>query len=188
MRCEVLTPGQLGSKRHINLPGIHVNLPSLTAKDMDDLRAGVKAGIDFVALSFVRDAEAIRELRCLLDSLGSSARIIPKIEDQAGVRNMDDIIGESDGIMVARGDLGIEIDYHRLPLVQDVSTAVREQADALMLSGETATGAYPLETVQVMKNIIQSIEPSVNGALNTKITNALANDRVIDTLRLRQVE
>lgn len=205
LRCEVLTPGQLGSRRHINLPGVYVNLPSLTAKDRDDLRAGVAAGIDFVALSFVRQAEDIRGLRRFLDDLGSSARIIPKIEDQAGVRNMAEIIREADGIMVARGDLGIEIDYHRLPLVQtelvhacqaegkpviiathlletmitapmptraeisDVSNAVREQADALMLSGETATGAYPLESVQVMKNIIQSIEPSVSGALNTKL-------------------
>ena len=205
VRCQVLTPGRLGSRRHINLPGIHVHLPSLTAKDKDDLRAGVKAGIDFVALSFVRQAEDIRALRRFLDSLGSSARIIPKIEDQAGVRNMEAIIGEADGIMVARGDLGIEIDYYKLPLVQlelvhacqaagkpviiathlletmitspmqtraeisDVSNAIREQADALMLSGETTTGAYPLESVQVMKNIIQSIEPSLNSALNTKI-------------------
>jgi len=205
VRCEVLTPGKLLSTRHINLPGVYVNLPSLTAKDKDDLRAGVNAGIDFVALSFVRQAEDIRGLRRFLDSLGSCARIIPKIEDQAGVRNMEEIVREADGIMVARGDLGIEIDYHKLPLVQtelvhacqaegkpviiathlletmisspmptraeisDVSNAVREQADALMLSGETATGAYPLESVQVMKNIIQSIEPSVSGALNTKI-------------------
>lgn len=205
LRCEVLTPGRLGARRHINLPGVYVNLPSLTAKDRDDLRAGVAAGIDFVALSFVRQAEDIRELRRFLDDLGSSARIIPKIEDQAGVRNMAEIVREADGIMVARGDLGIEIDYHRLPLVQtelvhacqaegkpviiathlletmitspmptraeisDVSHAVREQADALMLSGETATGAYPLESVQVMKNIIQSTEPTVSGTLNTKL-------------------
>ena len=205
VRCQVLTPGRLGSKRHINLPGIHVNLPSLTTKDKDDLRAGVKAGIDFVALSFVRQAEDIRGLRRFLDSLGSTAQIISKIEDQAGVQNMEAIVGESDGIMVARGDLGIEIDYYKLPLVQtelvhacqaqgkpviiathlletmitapmptraeisDVSNAVREQADALMLSGETATGAYPLESVQVMKNIIRSIEPSVSGTINTKL-------------------
>ena len=205
IRCEVLTPGKLGSKRHINLPGVFVNLPSLTSKDKDDLKAGVSAGIDFVALSFVRQAEDIRELRRFLEVLGSSARIIAKIEDQAGVRNMDEIVREAEGVMVARGDLGIEIDYYKLPLVQtamvqacqaqgkpvivathllesmitspmptraeisDVSNAVREKADALMLSGETATGAYPLESVQVMKNIIQSIEPTVGGALNTAL-------------------
>lgn len=203
--CEVLTPGSIGSKRHINLPGVFVNLPCLTAKDELDLKAGVKAGIDFVALSFVRQAEDIRVLRRFLDGLGSSAKIIAKIEDQAGVRNMRDIIREADAIMVARGDLGIEIDYHRLPLVQtelvaacqaegkpviiathlletmitspmptraeisDVSNAIREQADAVMLSGETTVGAYPLESVQVMKNIIESIEPSVSGALNRTI-------------------
>lgn len=202
---EVLTPGSLGSRRHINLPGIQVHLPALTEKDEADLRAGVKAGIDFVALSFVREAEDVKTLRRFLDELGSSARIIAKIEDQAGVRNMKSIIKEADGVMVARGDLGVEIDYHRLPLVQtelihacqaegkpviiathmlesmihspmptraevsDVSHAVREQADAVMLSGETTTGAYPLESVEVFKNIIESIEPSVDDSLNARI-------------------
>jgi len=205
VRCEVLTPGSIGSKRHINLPGVFVNLPCLTPKDEDDLKAGVRAGIDFVALSFVRQAEDIRVLRRYLDGLGSKAKIIAKIEDAAGVRNMAAIIREADAVMVARGDLGIEIDYHRLPLVQtelveacraegkpviiathllesmitspmptraeisDVSHAVREQADAVMLSGETTVGAYPLESVQVMKNIIASIEPSVHEDLNRVI-------------------
>ncbi len=191
IRFEVLTAGSLGSRRHINLPGIQVDLPALTEKDENDLRAGVAAGIDFVALSFVREAEDVKTLRTFLDSLGSKARIIAKIEDQAGVRNMKAIIREADGVMVARGDLGVEIDYHKLPLVQseliqacqaegkpvivathmlesmitspmptraevsDVSHAVREQADAVMLSGETTTGAYPLESVQVFKNIIE---------------------------------
>ena len=205
VRCEVLTPGSIGSKRHINLPGVFVNLPCLTAKDEDDLRAGVRAGIDFVALSFVREAEDIQSLRRFLDALGSSAKIIAKIEDQAGVRNMTEIIREADALMVARGDLGIEIDYHRLPLIQtelvaaceaagkpviiathlletmisspmptraeisDVSNAIREKADAVMLSGETTIGLYPLESVQVMKNIIESIEPTVSGSLNLRI-------------------
>lgn len=115
VRCEVLTPGSIGSKRHINLPGVFVNLPCLTAKDEADLRAGVKADIDYVALSFVHQAEDIRTLRRFLDKLGSSAKIIAKIGDQAGVRNMEAIIKETDAVMVARGDLGTEIDYHRLP-------------------------------------------------------------------------
>ena len=205
VRCEVLTPGTIGSKRHINLPGVYVNLPSLTKKDEDDLKAGVEAGLDFVALSFVRQAEDIQILRRHLDQIGSTAKIIAKIEDQAGVKNMKEIIQEADGIMVARGDLGIEIDYPKLPLVQtelvdacqaegkpviiathlletmihspmptraeisDISNAIREQADAIMLSGETTTGAYPLESVEVMKNMIQSIEPSVEGNVNRKI-------------------
>ncbi|MDF1658099.1 MAG: pyruvate kinase [Verrucomicrobiales bacterium] len=205
IRLEVLTPGEMGSRRHINLPGIQVDLPALTEKDEDDLRAGVEAGIDFVALSFVREADDVKVLRSFLDGLGSKARIIAKIEDQAGVRNMESIIREADGIMVARGDLGIEIDYHQLPLVQsqliracqaegkpvivathmlesmitspmptraevsDVSHAIREQADAVMLSGETTTGAYPLESVQVFRNIIETIEPSVERTLNDRI-------------------
>ncbi len=202
---EVLTGGVLGSRRHINLPGTKINLPALTEKDQDDLRAGIAAGLDFVALSFVRQAADIATLRNFLESHQCQARIIAKIEDQAGVRNMIEIIRESDAIMVARGDLGIEIEYHKLPLVQtelvkacqsqgkpviiathllesmiqspmptraeisDVSHAIREQADAIMLSGETTTGAYPLESVEVLKNIVRSIEPSVDGQINERI-------------------
>lgn len=205
VRCRVMTPGMLGSRRHINLPGVHVNLPAVTEKDKKDLRAGVEAGIDFVALSFARTADDVRELRAYLDQLNSKARIIAKIEEQAGVRNMEQIVHESDALMVARGDLGIEIDYHRLPLLQtqlvrachaegkpviiathllesmiqspmptraeisDVCNAVREQADAVMLSGETTTGAYPHEAVQAMKNIIGSIEPTVGQSMNSRI-------------------
>lgn len=203
--CRVDTPGTLGSRRHINLPGVQVNLPSLTQKDEMDLRAGVEAGIDFVALSFVRAASDIETLRQFLSKHGSNARIVAKIEEQAGVRNMGEIIPAADAIMVARGDLGIEIDFHQLPLVQtqlvraclvegkpviiathllesmiqspiptraeisDVSNAVRERADAVMLSGETTTGLYPLESVGVLKSIIETIEPSVPGELNSQI-------------------
>ena len=205
VRLEVLTPGELISKRHINLPGVQVKLPALTEKDKADLSAGIESGIDFVALSFVRQAEDILTLRRFLESAGSAAKIIAKIEDQAGVRNMVEIARAADGIMVARGDLGIEIDYHKLPLVQtelvntchaegkpviiathllesmisspmptraeisDVSHAVREQADAIMLSGETTTGAYPLESVQVLKNIAESIEPTIHTELNSRL-------------------
>jgi pyruvate kinase len=203
--CRVLTPGKLGSRRHINLPGVDVNLPSLTEKDQRDIRVGVQAGIDFVALSFVRSGQDIVALRALLDSLGSKARIIAKIEDQGGLRNLEAIVKAADAIMVARGDLGIEIDYFLLPLVQtrivemclregkpviiatqllesmisapmptraeisDVSNAVRERADAVMLSGETTTGQYPLECVEVMKNILKSIEPSNKKPINEVI-------------------
>ncbi len=206
IRCEVITPGVLGSRRHINLPGIDISLPSLTAKDKRDLLAGIEAGIDFVALSFVRKAKDVQTLRDFLRDNGSGARIISKIEEHSGVHHMHDIIRESDAIMVARGDLGIEIDYHRLPLVQselveacqkegkpviiathllesmiqspmptraeisDVSNAVRECADAVMLSGETTTGDYPLESIEVMKQIIGSIEPTVCGKLNSRMT------------------
>lgn len=205
VQCRVMTPGRLGSRRHINLPGVDVSLPSLTEKDERDIRDGVAAGIDFVALSFVRRGEDIQTLRTFLDGLGSKARIIAKIEDQTGLRNLEDIVKATDAVMVARGDLGIEIDYHVLPLVQsrivemcqaqgkpviiathllesmisvpmptraevsDISTAVREQADAIMLSGETTTGLYPLECVEVMKNIVRSIEPTVKRRLNDSV-------------------
>ncbi len=205
VRCEVMTPGMLGSRRHINLPGVEISLPALTEKDKNDLRAGVAGGMDFVALSFVRRADDVQVLRKFLDDLGSNARIIAKIEEQAGIRNMDEIIRAADAIMVARGDLGIEIEYHTLPLLQtqlvracqaegkpviiathllesmiispfptraeisDVCNAVREQADAVMLSGETTTGAYPIEAVEVLNNIIGSIEPSVSRQLNSRI-------------------
>jgi pyruvate kinase len=202
LRCRVTTPGSLGSRRHINLPGVDVNLPSLTEKDERDIRAGVEAGCDFFALSFVRRRDDILVLRALLDHLGSRARIVAKIEDQNGVSNLADIVRVADAVMVARGDLGIEIDYHTLPLVQtrivdlclvhgkpviiathllesmilapmptraeisDISTAVRERADAVMLSGETTTGRYPLECVEVMKNIVKTIEPTETRRMN----------------------
>jgi pyruvate kinase len=202
VRCRVLTPGKLGSRRHINLPGVDVGLPSLTEKDERDVRAGVEAGIDFVALSFVRKSQDVEALRRLLDRLGSRARIISKIEDQGGLRNLHSIVKASDAVMVARGDLGIEIEYHTLPIVQtrivdlcltegrpviiatqllesmisapmptraeisDISTAVRERTDAVMLSGETTTGLYPLQCVEVMTNIVNTIEPTEKRRLN----------------------
>jgi pyruvate kinase len=205
VRCRVLTPGKLGSRRHINLPGVQVNLPALTEKDEADIKVAVEMGIDFIALSFVRRGEDVVSLKGLLTSLGSKARIIAKIEDQSGVRNLEAIVKAADAVMVARGDLGIEIDYHILPLVQmrmveaclaegkpviiatqllesmivspmptraeisDVSNAVRERADAVMLSGETTTGTYPLECVDVMKHILRSIEPSERRGLNETI-------------------
>jgi pyruvate kinase len=162
----------------------------------------VAAGIDFVALSFVRKSQDVAVLRQLLDRLGSKARIISKIEDQGGLRNLHSIVKASDAVMVARGDLGIEIDYHTLPLVQtrivdlcltegrpviiatqllesmisapmptraeisDVSTAVRERTDAVMLSGETTVGLYPLQCIEVLTNIVNTIEPTEKRRFN----------------------
>ena len=202
---QIETPGTLTSRRHINLPGTLIKLPALTKKDEADLLAGIKAGLDFVALSFVRQAADVVTLREFLQQHGSEARIISKIEDHAGVVNMHSIIHETDAVMVARGDLGIEIAYQNLPIVQsklieacmqqgkpvivathllesmisspmptraeisDVSNAVREQADAIMLSGETTVGAYPLESIEVLKKIIESIEPSVGAQVNESI-------------------
>ena len=205
VKTTVMIPGELGSKRHINLPGVEVNLPSLTKKDIEDVKVGVSEGVDFIALSFVRNAQAVHDLRKLLCNLGSFARIISKIEDQMGLQNLEEIILASDGIMVARGDLGIEISYEKLPSVQleavklcqkhgkpviiathmlesminapvptraevtDVANAVREQADCVMLSGETTMGLYPLEAVKVMKQVIHATESRSHQPLNDQI-------------------
>lgn len=196
IRCKVLTPGTLGSRRHINLPGVRVNLPPLTQKDIDDVRVGVSVGVDFVALSFARQKSDIEELRRLLQMLESPAQIIAKIEDQSAVREIDEIIGVSDAIMVARGDLGIECPMEELPIIQrrivkqclhfgkpvivathmlesmienpvptraeitDVANAVFEQADAIMLSGETTIGRYPVKCVEVFDRVARRIERS----------------------------
>ena len=118
MQCRVLDGGVLKSKRHVNLPGIHVNLPAITQKDEKDIVFGLSQDVDFIALSFVREAEDIRQLKQLMGSKAGRIKIIAKIENQEGVQNLEDIIQESDGIMVARGDLGVEINLEELPNVQ----------------------------------------------------------------------
>jgi pyruvate kinase len=196
VRCKVLTRAILGSRRHINLPGVHVNLPSLTAKDLADISLGVEMGADFIGLSFVREKNDIEQLRKLLSRKKSKAQIVAKIEDQLAVRSIDKMIESTDVIMVARGDLGIECPMEELPIIQrrivknclrlgkpvvvatqllesmitnrlptraevtDVANAVFEQADALMLSGETTIGRYPVECVEVLRRVAMRIERS----------------------------
>lgn len=176
--------GGVKSKRHVNLPGIRVNLPAITQKDERDILFGLLRDVGFIALSFVREASDIRQLKKLMGSKTGKIKIIAKIEDQEGVRNLEDIIQESDGIMVARGDLGVEINLEDLPNVQrriirlcaeygkrvivathllesmihnpiptraevtDVANAIYEEVDAVMLSGETTTGKYPLRCIE----------------------------------------
>jgi pyruvate kinase len=118
VECEVLTEGKLGSRRHINLPGVKVSLPALTAKDIKDVMFGLEVGVDLIALSFVREARDLLQLKELFQENGPRPLVIAKIEDQQAVTNLDEIVRESDGIMVARGDLGIEIPYEELPIVQ----------------------------------------------------------------------
>ncbi|MBX3736573.1 MAG: pyruvate kinase [Candidatus Didemnitutus sp.] len=118
IRCRVLTPGELKSRRHINLPGVRVNLPSFTEKDRGDTLVGIQEGIDFVALSFVREASDVHDLRTFLKQHGSAARIVAKIEDQSAIEHLEEIIRATDVLMVARGDLGIEIPLQDLPVVQ----------------------------------------------------------------------
>jgi pyruvate kinase len=194
LRCRVIDGGTLGSRKHVNLPGIRVNLPSVTEKDRRDIAFGIEHEVDFIALSFVRSAADVLEARAILEEHDSSIRIIAKIENQEGVDEFGAILGVADGIMVARGDLGVEVDIHELPVIQrrivkacavagkpvivathllesmivnplptraevtDVANAVYEQADALMLSGETATGVNPVRCVQQFDTIMRRIE------------------------------
>ena len=196
IRCEVLTPGELGSRRHINLPGVKVNLPPLTEKDLADIAVGTEVGVDFVALSFCREPSDIVEMRRVLALHNSKARVIAKIEDQSAVKLITEIIKETDAVMIARGDLGIECPMEELPIIQrkilktalkigkqvivathmlesmienpvptraevtDVANAVFEQADAIMLSGETTVGKYPVDCVKVLDRIARRIERS----------------------------
>jgi pyruvate kinase len=196
VECEVLTPGKLGSRRHINLPGVKVNLPPLTEKDRADVRCGLEVGVDMFALSFVREANDVREMRKLFEGTKDRPPVIAKIEDQSAVQNIHDIVHEADAIMVARGDLGIEVPFEELPIIQrkivkicqrigrpvivathmlesmienphptraeitDIANAVFEQADAIMLSGETSVGKYPVECVKVFDRVAHRIERS----------------------------
>jgi pyruvate kinase len=205
--CEVVTGGKLTSHKGINLPTATLSIPAITEKDKEDLMFGVEQRVDFVALSFVREAREIRELRELIKAreaeLGAAwqemppIRIVAKIEKHEAVRNIDEIIAEVDAIMVARGDLGIETPPEHVPVVQkeiiakclaaakpvivatqmmdsmirnprptraevsDVANAVMDHTDAIMLSGESATGKYPLETVQMMTKIAVDTERSL---------------------------
>jgi pyruvate kinase len=196
IRCKVLTPGTLGSRRHINLPGVRVNLPPLTKKDLVDVALGVELEVDFIALSFARQQSDLEQLRGVVQKLGGTAQIVAKIEDQSAVRQIDEMIDAADAVMIARGDLGIECPMEELPIIQrrivkrclrigkpvivathmlesmienpvptraeitDVANAVFEQADAIMLSGETSVGRYPVECVKVFDRVARRIERS----------------------------
>ena len=211
LQVKVIDGGLLKSKRHVNLPGIRVNLPAITDKDRRDIKFGMEQGVDFIALSFVRQAADIVALRDLLGDRADEIKVIAKLEDQEAITNMVDIIAEADGIMVARGDLGVEIPFEVLPRVQrriirtcaemgkrvivathmlesmienpiptraevtDVANAVYEEADAIMLSGETTVGKYPVKCVEILDRIARSTESSRGLRFTDKL--ALPNDK-----------
>src|SRR5207245_10029078 len=118
VECEVHTEGTLGSRRHINLPGVKISLPALTAKDLADVEVGLRTGVDYIALSFVREAKDIQQLKAVVERGSHRPFIVAKIEDQQAVKNLQEIVAEADAIMVARGDLGIEVPYEELPIIQ----------------------------------------------------------------------
>ncbi len=197
--CRILNGGELGQRKGINVPNVRVNLPGITEKDREDIIFGIEQGIDFIAASFVRDAEAIKEIRAILKEYHAERiDIIAKIEDSEGIKNIDKIINAADGIMVARGDLGVEIPAYDVPHVQrmiinkcnqrykpvitatqmldsmirnprptraevtDVANAIREGTDAIMLSGETAMGKYPVEALKMMVSIAEATEQNLD--------------------------
>ena len=194
VHCEVVVGGPLGERKGINLPGVDVSAPALTPKDRRDLEFGVDVGVDAVALSFVRHASDIEALRSLLARYGSDAPIVAKIEKPQAIRELDAILDAADAVMVARGDLGVEMSPERVPVLQkdiitrtnrlgkvvivatqmlesmirsprptraeasDVANAIFDATDAVMLSGETAVGAYPVQAVRMMARIAEAAE------------------------------
>jgi pyruvate kinase len=196
-RCAVLAGGTVTAHKGVNVPGVPVPIPSLTRKDLDDLDFALTLGVDYVALSFVRSAADVRDLRDLIDHAGSSADVIAKVEKAEAVAALDEILAETDAVMVARGDLGVEIGPALVPLLQkriilaalerskpvitatqmlesmihqpeptraeasDVANAILDGSSTLMLSGETAIGEYPVESVAYMDRIAGAVEPSI---------------------------
>ena len=196
--CDIINGGKLGNRKSINIPSVHTNLPALKEKDIQDLIDGARVGFDYVAASFVRSKEDVLAVRKVLDENGGKdIKIICKIENQEGLDNIEEILDNSDGIMVARGDLGVEIPYHKVPIAQkdiiklcnrkgkvvitatqmletmthsprptraevsDVANAIYDRTGAIMLSGECATGEYPVECVETMVHISESIEQQI---------------------------
>ncbi len=213
--------GTLGSRKSVNIPGVRIDLPAVTDRDRRNIKYAVELGVDFIAHSFVRSAADVKEVQDILDSLGADTKIISKIENQEGIDNFKEILDASYGIMVARGDLGIEVPAEKIPGMQammineciahhkpvivatqmlhsmihnprptraeisDVANAVYQRADAMMLSGETANGRYPVEAVKVMTSVAREVEHSdrnrmdIPPLVDDQITSFIAREAVL---------
>lgn len=214
IKAKVINGGILKSKKGVNLPNTKISMPSLTDKDKEDLKFALEHNVDWIALSFVRSARDIIELKHLISQAKVKSKVISKIEKPEALEDIDEIIAESDGLMVARGDLGVEIPYQNVPLIQkmlinkcrmnakpvivatqmmesmienitpsraevnDVANAVLDGADAVMLSGETSVGNYPVEVIRTMTNIVKEME-SFEGIYNKEELPEKNQDRFI---------
>lgn len=208
LECNIENDGILGSRKSVNIPGVKISLPSLTDKDRLFIEMAVKNDVDFIAHSFVRSRQDVLDVKAVLKSFNGDIKIIAKIENQEGVENLDDILEEVYGIMVARGDLGIEIPYEQIPGIQkmiinkciitrkpvivatqmlhsmitnprptraevsDIANAIYSQTDAIMLSGETANGRYPVEAVKTMTKVALEVEKNKEKFLDIPYLNA----------------
>lgn len=206
MACVLLNDGTLGSRKSVNVPGVRINLPSLTEKDKQNILYSIRKGVDFIAHSFVRNKQDVLDIQHILDKEGSDIKIIAKIENQEGVDNIDEILDVAYGVMIARGDLGIEVPQEKIPAIQrmlirkcverkspvivatqmlhsmiknprptraevtDVANAIYYRTDAVMLSGETAYGKYPLEAVRTMSRIIEEAEKNKIAANDIRVS------------------
>ena len=207
--CEVCNNGIIKGKKSVNIPDVYMSLPPLTAKDREFIAWAIKKEIDFIAHSFVRSKEDLTEIQALLDAGNSHIKIISKIENQQGIDNLDEILHHSYGIMIARGDLGVEIPAEKIPILQkqivdrcrmfrkpviiatqmlhsmienprptraevtDIANAIFQRTDAIMLSGETASGGYPVESVETMSRIAMEAEKSIDVSLDLEMDHVL---------------
>lgn len=225
--CQAMNSGPIKGRKSVNVPGVHISLPALTEKDKVFVNWAIDADIDFIAHSFVRNKEDLMEVQEILDSRKSHLKIISKIENQQGIDNLDEILSHCYGVMIARGDLGVEIPAEKIPLIQkrliqrcrarkkpvivatqmlhsmienprptraevsDVANAIQQSTDAIMLSGETASGKYPVEAVKTMSRIALETEESILTPPDLDLVNVtkpiaavLARSLVAATLKL----
>lgn len=216
--CSVKNSGTISNKKGVNVPGVHLTMPYISDKDREDILFGIAQGYDFIAASFVRSAEDVKEIRKILNKHNSKTKIVAKIENFQGVEHIDDIIEAADAIMIARGDMGVEIPYEEVPVIQkmiikkvynsnkqvitatqmldsmmknprptraettDVANAIYDGTSAIMLSGETAAGNYPVESLKTMVRIAQRAEDDIDYKKRFRILDACQKPDITDAI------